>query len=197
MWSKIFQKGVEYADDKHWSFRPSTSTTDESVKEVKKMSLGNNMMTFLEVADDERISAGLCHWSFLMGFVISHLSMKLVPGLLSLDQEKKFIAKIKRLYDAGRNPDLLKRALADEPSCAHLYDAQTQSKWSQWKGTVELMTENELHAQSNKLVWITVFFEWRTVFLQKLLPHAGWSIASINLKIALLTIIYTKSFGKW
>uniref|UniRef100_A0A6M2DYM5 Putative secreted protein n=1 Tax=Xenopsylla cheopis TaxID=163159 RepID=A0A6M2DYM5_XENCH len=50
-----------YTSDEERSGRPSTSTTDKIIEEVKKLVLANRRITVREVAEDLNISIGTCH----------------------------------------------------------------------------------------------------------------------------------------
>ncbi|KAG5311383.1 SETMR methyltransferase, partial [Acromyrmex insinuator] len=56
-WYKMFSEGREDMNDEECEGRPSTSTTDESIDEVKKIVLANRRITVREVAEDLNIFA--------------------------------------------------------------------------------------------------------------------------------------------
>lgn len=60
-WHKRFQDGRENVADDELPGRPSTSTTDENVKE---MVMNDRRITIREVADDVGISVGSNHETF-------------------------------------------------------------------------------------------------------------------------------------
>ena len=55
-WYKMFSEGREDVNDKDHAGRPSTSTTDENIGEVKKIVLANRQITVREVNEDLNIS---------------------------------------------------------------------------------------------------------------------------------------------
>ncbi|KYN44226.1 hypothetical protein ALC56_01348 [Trachymyrmex septentrionalis] len=63
-WYKMFSEGREDVNDEERAGRPSTSTTDENIDEVKKIVLANRRITVREVAEDLNISIGSCHSIF-------------------------------------------------------------------------------------------------------------------------------------
>ncbi|WP_221936002.1 hypothetical protein, partial [Klebsiella pneumoniae] len=71
---KLFQDGREDANDVPRSGRPSTSTTDENVEEVKKIVLENRR----EVAEGVGISVGSCHEIFSNVLGMRRVSAKFV-----------------------------------------------------------------------------------------------------------------------
>ncbi|KAG5318831.1 GVQW3 protein, partial [Pseudoatta argentina] len=54
---KMFSEGREDVNNEERAERPSTSTTDENIDEVKKIVLANRRITVREVAEDLNISA--------------------------------------------------------------------------------------------------------------------------------------------
>ncbi|KAG5339772.1 SETMR methyltransferase, partial [Acromyrmex heyeri] len=64
-WYKMFSEGREDVNDEERAGRPSTSTTDENIDEVKKIVLANRRITVREVAEDLNISIGSCHSIFI------------------------------------------------------------------------------------------------------------------------------------
>ncbi|KAG6461014.1 hypothetical protein O3G_MSEX012380 [Manduca sexta] len=60
-WYKMFSESREDVNDEERAGRPSTSTIDEKIDEVKKMVLANRRITVREIAEDLGISIGSCH----------------------------------------------------------------------------------------------------------------------------------------
>ena len=54
----MFSEGREDVNDEERAGRPSRSTTDENIDEVKKIVLVNRRITVREVAEDLNISIG-------------------------------------------------------------------------------------------------------------------------------------------
>ena len=55
LWYNRFKEGREDVNDDARPSRPSTFTTDENIKAVKKMFLDNRRITIRKVADDVRV----------------------------------------------------------------------------------------------------------------------------------------------
>ena len=64
LWYNRFKKGREDVNDDAPPNRPSTSTTDENIKAVKKIIFDNHRITIREVADNVGISFGSCQVIF-------------------------------------------------------------------------------------------------------------------------------------
>ena len=60
----MFSEGREDMNDEGRAERPSTSTTDENINEVKKIVLVNRRITVREVAENLNISIGSWHSIF-------------------------------------------------------------------------------------------------------------------------------------
>ncbi|EGI67635.1 FLJ37770-like protein [Acromyrmex echinatior] len=76
-WYKMFSEGREDVNDEERAKRPSTSTTDENIDEVKKIVLVNRRITVREVAEDLNISIGSCHSIFTNDLGMRRVAAKL------------------------------------------------------------------------------------------------------------------------
>ncbi|KYN44224.1 hypothetical protein ALC56_01346 [Trachymyrmex septentrionalis] len=77
-WYKMFSEGREDVNDEERAGRPSTSTTDENIDEVKKIVLANRRITVREVAEDLNISIGSCHSIFTNDLGMRRVAAKFV-----------------------------------------------------------------------------------------------------------------------
>jgi len=84
----MFSEGREDVNDEERAGRPSTSTTDENIDEVKKIVLANRRITVREVAEDLNISIGSCHSIFTNDLGMRRVAAKFVPKLLNFDQKQ-------------------------------------------------------------------------------------------------------------
>ena len=75
-------------NDEERAGRPSTSTTDENIDEVKKIVLANRRITVREVAENLNISIGSCHSIFSNDLGMRRVAVKFVPKLLNFDQKQ-------------------------------------------------------------------------------------------------------------
>ncbi|KAG5330275.1 SETMR methyltransferase, partial [Acromyrmex charruanus] len=108
-WYKMFSEGREDVNDEERAGRPSTSTTDENIDEVKKIVLANRRITVREVAEDLNISIGSCHSIFTNDLGMRRVAAKFVPKLLNFDQKqhREFLAKNNTLMpQPPYSPDL-------------------------------------------------------------------------------------------
>ena len=105
-WYKMFSEGREDVNDEERAGRPSTSTTDENIDEVKKIVLANRRITVREVAEDLNISIGSCHSIFTNDLGMRRVAAKFVPKLLNFDQEQHRINIAKELLDSVRDDNI-------------------------------------------------------------------------------------------
>ncbi|KYN33855.1 hypothetical protein ALC56_11827 [Trachymyrmex septentrionalis] len=132
-WYKMFSEGREDVNDEERAGRPSTSTTDENIDEVKKIVLANRRITVREVAEDLNISIGSCHSIFTNDLGMRRVAAKFVPKLLNFDQKQHRINIAKELLDSVRDPNLLQRVITGDESWVYGYDVETKAQSSQWK----------------------------------------------------------------
>ena len=97
-WYKMFSEGREDMNDEERAGRPSTSTTDENIDEVKKIVLANRRITVREVVEDLNISIGSCHSIFTNDLGMRRVA-KFVPKLLNFDQKQHRINIAKELLE--------------------------------------------------------------------------------------------------
>jgi len=130
----MFSEGREDVNDEERAGRPSTSTTDENIDEVKKIVLANRRITVREVAEDLNISIGSCHSIFTNDLGMRRVAAKFVPKLLNFDQKQHCINIAKELLDSVRDdPNLLQRVITGDESWVYGYDVETKAQSSQWK----------------------------------------------------------------
>ena len=114
-WYKLFTERREDVNDDARPGRPSTSTTDENVEEVKKIVMENRRITIREVAEDVGISVGSCHAIFSDVLDMKRVAVKFVPKLLNFDQKNCRMSIAQELLnDVNDDSDLLKRVITGD-----------------------------------------------------------------------------------
>ena len=78
-WYKLFTEGREEVNDDARPGQPSTSTTSENTKAVKKIVMENRRITIREVTEDVGISVGSCHAIFSDILGLKRVAAKFVP----------------------------------------------------------------------------------------------------------------------
>ncbi|EGI59805.1 FLJ37770-like protein, partial [Acromyrmex echinatior] len=103
-WYKMFSEGREDVNDEERAGRPSTSTTDENIDEVKKIVLANRRITVREVAEDLNISIGSCHSIFTNDLGMRRVAAKFNKNwLLHHDNALAHISLLVREFLAKNN----------------------------------------------------------------------------------------------
>lgn len=170
-WYKMFSEGREDVNDEERAGRPSTSTTDENIDEVKKIVLADRRITVREVAEDLDISIGSCHSIITNDLGMRRVAAKFVPKLLNFDQKQHRINIAKELLDSVRDdPNLLQRVITGDESWVCGYDVETKAQSSQWKLPHEPRPKKARQVRSNVKVLLTVFFDCRGVVHYEFLP---------------------------
>ncbi|XP_014217021.1 putative uncharacterized protein FLJ37770 [Copidosoma floridanum] len=119
----MFSEGREDVNDEERAGRPSTSTTNENIDEVKKIVLVNRRITVREVAEDHNISIGSCHSIFTNDLGMTRVAAKFVPKLLNFDQKQHRINIAQEMLDSVRDdPNLLQRVITGDESWVYGYD---------------------------------------------------------------------------
>ena len=108
----MFTEGREDMNDEERAERPSTSTTDKNIDEVKKIVLLNRRITIREVAEDLNIAIGSCHSIFTNNLNMIRVAAKFVPKLLNIDQKQHRINIAQAILESARDdPNLLQKAI--------------------------------------------------------------------------------------
>ena len=114
-WYKMFSEGREDVNDEERVGRPSMSTTEENIDEVKKIVLVNRRITVREVADDLNISIGSCHSIFTNHLGMTPVAAKFVPKLFNFDQKQHCINIAQEILTSVRdNPNLLQSVITGD-----------------------------------------------------------------------------------
>ncbi|XP_061382626.1 protein GVQW3-like [Danaus plexippus] len=80
-WYNVFSEGREDVNSKERAGRPSTSTTNEKIDEVKKLLLANCRINLREIAED--LGIGSCHSILIDNLGMRRITAKFVPKLLN------------------------------------------------------------------------------------------------------------------
>ena len=92
--------------------RPSSSTTDDNIKAVKKIILENRRITIGEVADNVSISFGLYQALFTEFLVMKRVALKIAPKLLNFERkQRRMDIGQKMLTTFNDDPYLLKKVI--------------------------------------------------------------------------------------
>ena len=88
LWYSRFKEGRADVNDDACPGRPSTLTTDENIKAVKKKNVHNRRITIREVTDDIGISFRSCQAIFMAVLDMKRAATKIVPKLKNFEQKQ-------------------------------------------------------------------------------------------------------------
>jgi len=86
-WFAWFKRGEMSVEDHPHSGRPSTSRTDENVKEIRERINEDRQYTIDEISEATGVSWSSCQRILTMGLKMRHVAAKFVPCLLTQDQK--------------------------------------------------------------------------------------------------------------
>ncbi|KAK5639193.1 hypothetical protein RI129_011685 [Pyrocoelia pectoralis] len=122
----MFSEGREDVNNEKCAGRPSTSTTDENIDEVKKIIFANRRITVREFAEDVNVSIGSCHSILTNDLGMRRVTAKFVQQLFDCEQKQCRIDIAKELLDSVRyDPNLLQRVITGDESWVYGYDVET------------------------------------------------------------------------
>ena len=160
-------------NDEDRAGRPSTSTTDKNIDEVKKKALTNRRITVRKVAENLNISIGSCHSIFTHNLGMRRVAAKFVPKLLKFDQKQHRIYIAKELLNSSRNdPNLLQCVITGDESWIYGYNVEYKAPSYQWKLPHEPRPKKARQVWTNVNVLLTVFFDCRSVVYHEFLPQS-------------------------
>ena len=126
-----FKEGREDVNDNARPGRPNTSTTEENIEAMKKMTLDNRQITMIEVANDVGISFGSCQTIFMDVLGMKLALAKIVPKLLNFKQKQRRIDIAQEMFTMfNGNTDLLKKVITHDKSWVYGYDIETKVQTS-------------------------------------------------------------------
>ena len=133
LWYNRFKKDRKDINDKSRPGRPRTSTTEENIEAVKKMTLGNRRNTIKEVADDiVGISFVSCQTMFTDVLGMKREAARIVPKLLNFQENQRHMdIALEMLTTFNDDPYLLNKVITGDESRVYCYDIEIKAQSSQ------------------------------------------------------------------
>ncbi|XP_044746468.1 protein GVQW3-like isoform X2 [Coccinella septempunctata] len=123
-WYKSFKDGREVVEDLPRSGRPSTSTTDDNIIQIKKLVLENRHSSVIELARELSIDKMTVHNILTNVLCMKRVAAKLVPKeLVSEDMVSR----------AASDPNFMKRIITGDETWVYEYDTLTAQQSTEWR----------------------------------------------------------------
>jgi hypothetical protein len=132
-WYNRFKDDRISIEDDPRSGRPSTSTDDQHVAQVRSVIRSNRRLTVREVAEECDISLGSCHNILTEKLGMHLVATTFVPRLLTDEQKEQRDAISQELLDqANSDENFLKSIVTGDETWVYGHDVETKAQSSQW-----------------------------------------------------------------
>ena len=173
-WHKRFKNGRLSVEDDERFGRPSTSTDDPHIDEINTLVRANRRLTVRELAEECGISVGSCHHILTEELKMHRVAAKLVPRLMTSDQQAHRVQVCQDLLDHSENDkELLSKIITGDESWVYDYDGETKVQSSQWTSKTSPRPKKARHVRSKIKVLLTVFFYASGVVHHQCLPEGS------------------------
>lgn len=171
-WFGRFKSGLMSLEDLPKSGRPSTSRTEENVREIEAAVMEDRRRSITEVADLTGVSRSSCHRVISQDLGLRRISAKMVPRLLTAEQRQarvEMCQEIRRQLeeDAG----LLSKVITGDETWCYSYDPETKQQSSQWKHSGSPRPKKARQVRSAVKTMLICFFDARGVVHREFVPE--------------------------
>lgn len=171
-WYKSFKDGREVVEDLPRSGRPSTSTTDDNIIQIKKLVLENRHLSVRELARELSIDKMTVHNILTNVLCMKRVAAKLVPKELNfLQREHRKQVSEDMFSRAASDPNFMKRIITRDETWVYEYDTLTAQQSTEWRLPNEPNPKKPRQSRSKIKVLLTVFFDYRGVVHSEFLPE--------------------------
>ena len=125
------KNGQLSVEDDERSGRPSTSTDDPHIDEINTMVRVNRRLTVRELTEECGISVGSCHHILTEELKMHRVAAKLVPRLMTSDQQAHRVQVCQDLLDHSENDKFFSKIITGDESWVYGYDVETKAQSSQ------------------------------------------------------------------
>ncbi|XP_044753368.1 protein GVQW3-like isoform X1 [Coccinella septempunctata] len=133
-WYKSFKDGREVVEDLPRSGRPSTSTTDDNIIQIKKLVLENRHSSVRELARELSIDKMTVHNILTNVLCMKRVAAKLVPKELNfLQKEHRKQVSEDMVSRAASDPNFMKRIITGDETWVYEYDTLTAQQSTEWR----------------------------------------------------------------
>lgn len=171
-WYQRFKSGQNTTEDLPKSGRPSTSTDDDHVTEVRTLVRENRRLTIREIAEEVGISKSSCQEILANKLDMHRVAAKFVPRLLTDEQKANRLSISQELLNrANADENFLRNAITGDETWVYGYDVETKAQSSQWVGKNSPRPKKARQSRSNVKTMLIVFFDWKGVVHYEFVPR--------------------------
>jgi hypothetical protein len=171
-WYKRFKDGRISIEDDPRSVRPSTSTDDQHVAQVRSVIRSNQRLTVRDVAEECGISLGSCHNILTEKLAMHRVATTFVPRLLTDEQKEQRVAIRQELMDQAKGDEnFLKNIVTGDETWVYGYDVETKAHSSVGVRNISQTEKKAREVRSNVKVILIFFFDYEAVVYHTFVPR--------------------------